>query len=273
MRLDADELRRLYVDDGLSTSAIAARCGYSQRTVLRWLAEVGVERRADGGVQRYARIDFSGDSCEKAYLVGFRIGDLHVAPQAHSVVIKCTSTRPEQIELFRLLFHRYGHVYTDEATMTRRHRQTIGMSVWLNRTFEFLLPKEDRVPDWALNEDDAFFAFLAGYMDAEGYIRTYLPRDYMTPQVRIEIRSYEAHLLTQLAEGLNARGIVCPPAQLRVKAGYVNRYGVISRGDQWGVGVFRRDSLLRLFAAIQPFLRHPRRRRDMLTALRHLLTI
>jgi hypothetical protein len=129
MRLSDEELRRLYLDQGLSTTAIGVRCGYSSASVLRWLRTAGIGRRDDGGVQRYARADFSGDACEKAYLVGFRIGDLHVAPQAHSVVIKCTSTRPEQIELFKLLFAPYGHVYTDEATMGRRRRQTIGMSV------------------------------------------------------------------------------------------------------------------------------------------------
>jgi hypothetical protein len=240
--------------------------------VLRWLRAAGIGRRDDGGVQRYARADFSGDSCEKAYLLGFRIGDLHVAPQAHSVVIKCTSTRPEQIELFKLLFERYGHVYTDEATMARRRRQTIGMSVWLNRTFDFLLPKEDRVPDWVLKHDDTFFAFLAGYMDAEGYINTYLPRGYRTPQVRIEVRSYDYVLLNRLASGLNARGIICPPARLRVKAGYVNKYGVRSNRPLWGLGVCRHASLRALFERIEPYLRHPRRRRDMLRALQQLFS-
>jgi AcrR family transcriptional regulator len=272
MRVGHDELRRLYLDEGLSLSAIAARCGCSLTTVWRWLKAAEIPAREAGSHVRYARQDFSGNVREKAYLAGFRIGDLHVARDSHGVVIKCTSTRPEQIELFRLLFEQYGHVYTDEATMARRRRQTVGMSVRLNRSFDFLLLKEDRVPEWVLERDDTFFAFFAGYMDAEGYVNTYLPRGYVTPQCRVEVRSYDAMLLDQLAAGLNARGIACPPARLRVQAGYVNRAGVRSNRALWGLGICRKDSLLELFARIEPYLRHGRRRRDMLDALANLLS-
>jgi hypothetical protein len=90
----------------------------------------------------------------------------------------------------------------------------------------------------------------------------------MTPQVRVEVRSYDSVLLGQLATGLNARGIVCPAARLRVRAGYTNGYGVRSNRDLWGLGISRKDSLLQLFTKLDPYLRHPRRRRDMLTAVR-----
>ena len=262
-----EEVTRLYVAEGLSLNAVAARLGCSQRTITRKLIAAGIARREEGGTFRYARTDFLGDLAEKAYLIGFRIGDLHVAVHGRSIVIKCTSTRGEQVELFRALFERYGHVFTDEATVTRRRRQSTGMIARLNMTFAFLLPKQDAVPEWILECDEPFFAFLAGYVDAEGYVRTYLPPGYMTPQVRVEIRSYDSVLLGQLATGLNARGIVCPPARLRVRAGYTNREGVRSNGDLWGVGICRKDSLQRLFTMLDPYLRHPRRRRDMLAAI------
>jgi hypothetical protein len=227
----------------------------------------GITRREDGSEPKYARADFSGDLDEKAYLIGFRIGDLHVAVHGRSIVIKCTSTRDEQAELFRTLFERHGHIFTDEQTRTRRQRQSIGMIARLNMTFDFLLPKQDAVPDWILASDGPFFAFLAGYIDAEGYVRTYLPPGYMAPHVRVEVRSYDSVLLSQLAAGLNTRGIVCPPARLRVRAGYINGYGVRSDCDLWGLGSCRKDSLQQLFTKIEPYLRHPRRRRDMLAAI------
>jgi hypothetical protein len=190
--LDAAELRRLYVDEVLSLSAIAARYGCSLTTIWRKLKALGIETRADGGTPRYARVDFSGDLAEKAYLIGFRLGDLHVAMEgSRTIVVKCTSTRSEQIELFRQLFEPYGHVYTDEATLAHRQRQSIGMEVRLNTSFDFLLPKQDGVPGWILDSDKPFFAFFAGYMDAEGYIRTYLPKGYQTRKVALELRSYD----------------------------------------------------------------------------------
>jgi hypothetical protein len=55
-------------------------------------------------------------------------------------------------------------------------------------------------------------------------------------------------------------------AAVRVDAGYVNGAGVNSNGVLWGFGVSRKDSLRALFTRINPYLRHPRRRRDMIAA-------
>jgi hypothetical protein len=269
---DLVEVTRLYVDEGLSLIAVAARLGCSEGTVRRRLIAAGVTRREDGSEPRYARADFSGDLNEKAYLIGFRIGDLHAAIHGHSIVIKCTSTRGEQVELFRAIFERYGHVFTDEATMTRRRRQSTGMIARLNMTFAFLLPKQDAVPEWILECDQPFFAFLAGYIDAEGYFRTYVTPKQPKPRARLEIRSYDSVLLTQLGAGLNARGIVCAPARLRVRAGYTNGYGVRSNRDLWGLGVHRTDALHELICKIEPHVKHPRRRRDMLTVFGAVVT-
>lgn len=43
--VDADELRRLYVDEGLSSYALGRRYGVSSSTVLSWLSKVGVSPR------------------------------------------------------------------------------------------------------------------------------------------------------------------------------------------------------------------------------------
>src|SRR5438270_3349044 len=260
-----EEVTRLYVAEGLALNAVAARIGCSQRTITRKLIAAGIARRADGATFLYARTDFSGDLAEKAYLIGFRIGDLHVAKVGTStILIKCTSTRFEQIELFRTIFERYGHVYTDEASLVGRKRQSIAMEARLNLTFDFLLPKQDAVPEWILESDEPFFAFLAGYIDAEGYFRTYFKPNQSLPLSFLEIRSYDSVLLTQLGGGLNVRGIVCAPARLRVRAGYTNGYGVRSNRDLWGLGVHRRDALQHLITRIERYVQHPRRRRDML---------
>jgi transposase-like protein len=264
---DADELRRLYVEDGLSMTALAERCGCSLTTMWRKLKAAGIESRPAISLPQYARRDFSGDQIEKAYLIGFRLGDLNVELEGSTIVVKCTSTRAEQIVLFRQLFEAYGHVYTDEATIARRKRQSIGMIARLNRTFDFLLPKQDAVPNWILTIDETFFAFFAGYVDAEGYFHAYYVQKQPKPQGRLEIRSYDVGLLSQLQGGLCDRGIACPPVRLRVRAGYTNRAGVRSNRDLWGLGIHRKDSLRRLFAKIEPHLKHAKRRRDMYAAL------
>ncbi|MBV9546987.1 MAG: hypothetical protein JOY61_21675 [Chloroflexi bacterium] len=154
--------------------------------------------------------------------------------------------------------------------MARRKRQTIAMQVGLNLTFDFLLPKEDRIPDWVLERDDTFFAFFAGYLDAEGYIRAYLPKRYRTWQPQLEIRSYDAVLLEQLSAGLNDRGIPCIHAHVCVAAGYTNSRGVKSNCALWRIGLSARASLRSLFENIDPYVRHALRRRQMLDAWRIL---
>jgi hypothetical protein len=137
---DEAEVCRLYVEAGLSTKAIGVLLGSSESIVRRRLIAAGIERRPSGQA-RFARRDFGGDRLERAYLLGFRSGDLNVELRQTSVVVKCTSTRAEQVALFTRLFEPYGHVYPDEATMAGRLRQSVGMQVILNRSFEFLLPK------------------------------------------------------------------------------------------------------------------------------------
>ena len=44
----SEELRRLYQDEGLPISAIAARFGTHKKSVWRWMARAGIERRPRG---------------------------------------------------------------------------------------------------------------------------------------------------------------------------------------------------------------------------------
>lgn len=47
-RPSPEELRELYIDQGLSSLAIAERCGVEKITALRWLKAAGIERRPTG---------------------------------------------------------------------------------------------------------------------------------------------------------------------------------------------------------------------------------
>ena len=192
----AQEVRRLYVEEELSLEAVGAQLGVSSSVARRRFIAAGVARRPSFQT-RYPRRDFSGRLAERAYLLGFRLGDLHVALTELSVVVKCTSTRAEQVDLFEALFGPYGHVYTSTGTpdSERCLKAAVRMQVGLNRTFEFLVPKEDRVPEWVLAGDEAFYAYFAGYLDAEGYVKAGQPLADGQPEIRIEIRSYDRQTL------------------------------------------------------------------------------
>ncbi len=150
--LGQDELRRLYEEEELTVEAIAEAHGCSPATVSRKMSRYDIKSRPPWR-ERYPRHDFSGDPLEKAYLVGFRLGDLTVRRAELSIEVIMTTTRQEQVKLMRELFSRYGHVYEHRTPDGR-----VFMQVRLNRTFEFLLPKKDCVPDWVLADDEWFFA-------------------------------------------------------------------------------------------------------------------
>ncbi len=260
LRLDRSELERLYVLEGLDTPEIGRRFGVTGDTVRRYLVEYGIERRDKSTVAiRYSRRDFSGDLLEKAYLIGLRQGDLWVAPTSggpisDSITITCTTTHLEQIDLFKAVFTSYGHVAVNGCRngnyVVRCH---------LSRSFEFLLPKQDCIPKWILDDSSMFVAFLAGYTDAEGCFC--VPAD---GNALFRLQSYDVTILHQAHSVLNHRlEIICPSPRLAIPKGYPTTDGYRLRQDCWSLTVKRKMALYRLCILLEPRLKHSKRRRDM----------
>lgn len=251
--LGEDELRRLYEEEGLTVETIAEMHECSAATVSRKMSKYGIKARPPWR-ECYPRHDFGGNPLEKAYLVGFRLGDLTVRRAELSIEVITTTTRQEQVDLMHDLFDRYGHVY-------EHHRPDgkVFLQVRLNDSFGFLLPKEDRVPDWILADEECFFAFFAGYVDADGSIRTVSLRS-----ARLDIQTYDQGILHGLWEGTTNAGMYCAYPRVVVKAGYTNNVGIVQRQDKWGIWVHRREHLHTLLDRLLSHLRHSKRRKDAL---------
>ena len=221
VKLSEDELRHLYEEEGATLKAIAEAYGCSAATVSRKMSKLGITARPPWRA-RYPRRDFSGDPLEKAYLVGFRLGDLTVRRAELSIEVIMTTTRQEQVKLMHDLFDRYGHVYEHH-----RPDKKVFMQVRLNDSFSFLIPKEDRIPDWVLTDTEWFFAFLAGYIDADGSIRTASPRS-----ARLDIQTYDQGILHGLWKGITNASIHCAHPRVVVQAGWTNSVGIVQRQDK-----------------------------------------
>ncbi|MBI4772478.1 MAG: LAGLIDADG family homing endonuclease [Chloroflexi bacterium] len=262
--INRESLDHLYNDLGLDSYEIARRHGCSKTHILRLMEKYGLHRRPPETELRYPRHDFSGDLVEKAYLIGFRAGDLHVRIRternSQTIEVGCGTTKQAQVELLHSLFDRYGRVYSHAPTRSGQ----MHVEAYLNRSFEFLLTKPDRIPDWIRERDECFWAFLAGYTDAEGSIAVYRNR------ARFVIASYDAGILRDLQAGLVARGVPCPPIRIDQPKGSLTRSlkGTLhrTRGDRYYLGVNRVAALNTLFANLAPNLKHPKRRADMLRA-------
>jgi len=105
-----EELQDLYVRQRLSLRLIAIQKGCYPETVRKYLVLYGISRRSVSEAKiKYPRKSFSGELTEKAYLLGFRAGDLCVhtanySKTSQTIIVACSSTVPEQIELIRRLF-------------------------------------------------------------------------------------------------------------------------------------------------------------------------
>jgi len=258
-----EELEHWYNEVGENTEEIGRRLGINGRTVRDLMEKFGLVRRGKAEVAvDYPRRPFSSDRVEEAYLRGFRAGDLNVRmdlPTSQTIHVRCGTTRAAQVDLIRRLFEPYGHVHTRTGTMGETQ-----VECHLDLSFRFLLEKEDRVPGWVMENDDCFWAFLAGYMDAEGYIG--LSRHCYQDQARVEIASCDEGILRGLWAGLNKRGVHCPQLYLKKRAGIVDGQGRRCGSDFYVLVVSRKAALDRLFQGIDPHLKHADKRAAMAKA-------
>ena len=263
------KLRHLYEEEELSQREIAKIFGCSQRTVWNRMQEYGAKSRANAEAKIIAhghknlRRDFDGDPRKKAYLIGFCKGDAHVKllrEGGQTIRVDCSSTKSEQIELFKGLFSPYGHIRIGKPNK----KGCVEVATHLNLTFAFLLNLGDNIPAWILANNEAFFAFLAGYTDAEGSMGVYGGKAVFA------LRSYDKNILHQAHAALLTTGIQFPRPRIVRPKGHTDKDGHSLHQDYWTLETKAKASLLQLFEQIGPYLRHAKRIRDMQAAIKNI---
>jgi len=112
-------------------------------------------------------------------------------------------------------------------------------------------------------DPNCFAAYFAGYIDAEGHIGV----KKATCASQLVVRSGDVGILRSCHAKLLELGIDCPPITLVRSAGQRDgTTGAIYRRDHWCLAVYQQRALSRLFEIVSPYMRHPKRRRDMETA-------
>lgn len=245
------ELGVLYHKNKLYQRQIAKLYHCNQATISNRMRFFKILSRTKSEISsKYPRYDFSRDLIEKAYIIGFRIGDLHVRKHRLLISVSTTTTRFEQIALFKNLFEKYGHVNI------RPHRSKLvkgagySVGVLLNKSFDFLLPKEENIPSWILKEEKLFMSFFAGYIDAEGCLSICKKKKNQI-SLAIIVRTYEKTLLEQVWKKLDFLGILCPRVRLSLKRGLQN-----NKKDFWVLGIYRKKQLIKLLEMLSPHISH-----------------
>jgi len=201
-RLDA-VVRNFHWDREISLTDIAKVIGNKTSGYVSWLfRQLGIkarpfeEARLKGIIKKrkHKRESFDGTDEDKAYMLGLKHGDLYAySPFGDAVRVSTSSTHPALAELFAELFSPYGHVYQHP-----RYKKDTGTYEWnfqviLDKSFGFLLEPRDKCREWVLNKESTMLAYLAGLIDAEGYIRPYAnPR---TVAIEVSIWNTDTDLL------------------------------------------------------------------------------
>lgn len=253
--INKKQLKRLYVS-GLSLKTIGRRYHINASAVYRKMVRLKLTRRTPWEHNIiHERKNFSGNQPEKAYLIGFRIGDLNVTHNCSSIIVKSNTTHLVQVKLMKSLFSKYGPVWISSSKM---RKNVYHCTIHLNHSFAFLIPKSKTTPLWIIRSNKYFWAFLAGYTDAEGTIRIY------TKRARLRIGSCDKTILKQCHAMLIQRGIK-NSFRLEKMAD-----GITLNNDFFRVDIMDKYALSICLQKLLPLLQHARRKLDAQNALKNV---
>ncbi len=255
-------LEELYIKKKLSTRQISKIIGLSQKSVLKYLREFEVPvRTSANALIKYSRQSFSGDLCEKAYLLGLRTGDIHTRRHAQSIVAETTSPIRAQEKMFTDCFEKYGKVvsYEKKGGMTERTRR---IYCALNGSFEFLLEKPQSIPGWILKDDGLFYSFLAGYADSEGswIITGHKKYNGLYKDLFLSIATCDKAILEQINKKLKELGFKSHLYLVRKKGQYGNR---ICNFDLHSVRITRVKDVMNIAKILLPLSKHDNKKNKM----------
>ncbi|MBU3935749.1 LAGLIDADG family homing endonuclease [Patescibacteria group bacterium] len=265
IKISREKLELLY-NKPLSAKQIGQKLGFSKSGIEKRLKQFQINTRGNlhKTHRKYKKFPFNGSSEEKAYLIGFRLGDLNVYHTNQVVVIRGSTTKPAQAKLIKRLFKSYGGVQTTIAK-----RGTIEQCVYLNRSFDFLLPKHDKIEQWIKNCPRCFLSFFAGYFDAEGCVTIH--KNSRDNFAGFEIQTYDKHIILQSWQCLRKLGINAPKPRISQHAGYIDLRQVIHNQDSWRLSVFDKNSVWKLLYWFDCLLKHEDKRKKFIEVRKNIL--
>lgn len=269
LNISKEELEELYIRKGFSADRIGKKFGIkSSSNILIRLHKYGIPVRdrydaVSKSATKYEKKSFSNDLREKAYLIGFRTGDLEVRKRNRLINVRVSSTKNSQIELFKELFGKYGHVSVYYFQANGKREATA--YTYLDNSFIFLLKKIRRIPKWIMNENSIFLHFLAGYSDAEGSWKLFNSKGRV--KFSFYIGTQDREVLMRIRRKLRELGFA---AYLYVekKRGTKTNFGVYKK-NLYALEIQRRRHVLRLAAKLLPLSRH----KDKIERMKLILNI
>jgi len=262
--ISKSKLKDLYINQRLSSRKIAKLYGCAYSTIDNKIREYGLPVKTLAAARiTTLRKNFDGNKTDKAYLIGFTMGDLRVRkkyPNSETINIDCGSTKKEQINLISELFSSYGRVWISKPNKCG----AVQIECSLNTSFDFLLKKRILADRWILKNKKHFAAFLAGFTDAEGCI------SISNNQAYYSLGNYNFRLLHQIRQYLIQNKISCSKLTESKTKGKLCFGKYFYNQNYWQFGIYKKDSLLTLFRLVGPYLKHSQKKKDIKNAKKNI---
>ncbi len=226
IKLSEAGLKYLYFNRLMPLDKIGKMLGCSKGAIERRVFKYELQTRGTANRVhfKYKKNNFDGDRVVKAYMIGFRIGDLNIVPRKQVITVRCSTTHKAQTKLISSLFKKYGGVSVAVAK-----RGTEEINIFVNRTFDFLLPKWKRIPSWIMLTGKPFWAFVAGYVDVK--------------RKGLQVASQDEGIIWDIHRGMNRHGVVNNPPTLARKAGHTDMRGVRNNKNYWRISLYRKKEI------------------------------
>lgn len=259
IEIKKDLLEKLYIKRRLSPLKIGTLLECSFSTVTNRLKEYSILRRTPAESRlRYPKKPFTGSQEDKAYMLGFAIGDLNTfkpSPNGVTLVTRCHTTQYAQVRVLQKCFTKYGHVTVSHTN------NGFTINIYLDaKTFDFLL-EDSTIPAWINGKTR--WAFIAGYNDAEGNLIL------NQKKARLKIDTYDYFVLDWIHQELLKEKI---NAKLR-KIGNLGDSrvdGTKFNADLWRLNINEAGSLHHFITQALPYTKHAKRKADMRLCLRNI---
>ena len=233
----------------------------------------GRHKSADprGGGRLYApkrtpsiRRPFDGTKLDRAYLQGFARGDLDFRRVSTlAIQVSTTTTHPDFVSLFTMLFRRYGPLYVypcrDEV---RGYRWKVAARV--DNSLDFLVGEKMR-PCPTFKSKGEFWSWLAGIIDSDGSVGVIHSGSYA--RLNLQVANQDISLLGHIKSELIRAGFFPTGPYRNYEKGYETPSCHIRYNDDMRYLLLQRSADVRETLTLLP-LRHKEKKRRKDLALR-----
>jgi len=252
--LSIENIIRLYKDELISLRKLAKTFKSNKKTIHKILEENGIKIRNNDESNRIAntkhsKFPFSGDECDKAYMIGLIKGDITLFIKSKFTLrLTSSSSRKAFVDLFKNTFEEYGPIYIYVAKNgLSRYNWKMTAELDLN-SFNFLLTSQTS------SNKQFIFNYLAGLIDSDGSIFIRKAGKYF--QYILRIYNEDLPLLKTIRKFLE-REEFSPSLQLFSKKGDTRKSKVKTvkyNNDYYAIELSQRENVAKLLSLV--LLRH-----------------